>query len=294
MKKRLVCMLMAGMMITGMVSGCGDKTEIADTQVAESVSVTQTAENDELGTDAADNVQGLQSETPAENFKTKILEDGTIEIEGYTGDSEALVIPAQIDGKDVTVIGGFANHDEITSVVIPDTVKEVSDKAFQNCFGITSVKMGANVEIIGDYAFSGKFEEIELPETLKVIGKNVFYCQPFKVLNIPEQVEEIGVGAFHGISIESLTIPGNVKTIEQQAFSSCEQLENVVIEEGVESIGQAAFEYCESLKTVTIPSSVTEIDDVAFIGSTNVTIIAEPGSYAEEYANRKKIPVQNP
>ena len=58
MKKRLVCMLMVGMMITGMVSGCGDKTEIADTQVAESASVSQTAENDELGTDAADNVQG--------------------------------------------------------------------------------------------------------------------------------------------------------------------------------------------------------------------------------------------
>ena len=294
MKRRLVSMFMVGMMVTGMATGCGSEAEITDTQVPEATSVVQTGDSDVVESDTTDKAEVPQTETPAENFKTKVLEDGTIEIDSYDGDYEAIVIPAQIGGRDVTVIGGFANEDEITSVVIPDTVREISNQAFLNCFNITSVKMGANVEVIGDNAFDGEFEEITLPDTLKIIGRNAFYGQPFKTLYIPEQVEEIGAGAFHGIDVENMTIPGSVKIIEQQAFHYCDKLETVVIEEGVETIENEVFKNCTSLKTITIPSSVTSMGDSTFSECSNVTIIAEPGSYAEEFAIRNDIPVQNP
>ena len=294
MKRRLVCMLMVGMMVTGMVTGCGNEAEITDTQVPEAASVVQTEGSEAVESDTADKVEVPQTETPAENFKTRILEDGTIEIDSYDGDYEAIVIPAQIDGRDVTVIGGFANEEEITSVVIPDTVREISNNAFVNCFNITSVKMGANVEIIGDFAFGGDIEEIELPETLKIIGENAFSGMPFKIINIPSQVEEIGAGAFYGTDIESLTIPGNVKIVGKEAFYYCDKLKNVVIEEGVETIENEVFSDCTSLKTITIPSSVISMGESTFSECKDVTIIAEAGSYAEEFAIRKKIPVQNP
>ena len=294
MKRRLVSMLMVGMMVTGMATGCGNEAKITDTQVPEAASVVQTEGSEVVESDTADRVEVPQTETPAENFKTKILEDGTIEIDSYDGDYEAIVIPAQIGGRDVTVIGGFANEDEITSVVIPDTVREIADNAFVNCFNIISVKMGANVEVIGDNAFDGEFEEIVLPNTLKVIEENAFASVPLKVLSIPNQVEEIGSGAFLSADIENLTIPGNVKIVGKEAFYYCNRLENVVIEEGVEIIEDLVFENCESLKTITIPSTVTEIGEHTFNGCPNVTIIAEPGSAAEKLANTRKIPVQNP
>ena len=294
MKRRLVSMFMVGMMVTGMVTGCGNEAEITDTQVPEAASVVQTGDSDVVESDTTDKAEVPQTETPAENFKTKVLEDGTIEIDSYDGDYEAIVIPAQIGGRDVTVIGGFANEDEITSVVIPDTVREIADNAFVNCFNITSVKMGANVEVIGDNAFDGEFEEIVLPNTLKVIEENAFASVPLKVLSIPNQVEKIGSGAFLSADIEKLTIPGNVKIIGKEAFYYCDRLENVVIDEGVEIIEDLVFENCESLKTITIPSTVTEIGEHTFNGCPNVTIIAEPGSAAEKLANTRKIPVQNP
>ena len=294
MKRRLVSMFMVGMMVTGMVTGCGNEAEITDTQVPEAASVVQTGDSEVVESDTTDKAEVPQTETPAENFKTKVLEDGTIEIDSYDGDYEAIVIPAQIGGRDVTVIGGFANEDEITSVVIPDTVREIADNAFVNCFNIISVKMGAKVEVIGDNAFDGEFEEIVLPNTLKVIEENAFASVPLKVLSIPNQVEEIGSGAFLSADIENLTIPGNVKIVGKEAFYYCNRLENVVIEEGVEIIEDLVFENCESLKTITIPSTVTEIGEHTFNGCPNVTIIAEPGSAAEKLANTRKIPVQNP
>ena len=285
---------MVGMMVTGMATGCGSEVKITDTQVPEAASVVQTGDSEVVEIDTVDKVEVPQTETPAENFKTKVLEDGTIEIDSYDGDYEAIVIPAQIGGRDVTVIGGFANEDEITSVVIPDTVREIADNAFVNCFNITSVKMGANVEVIGDNAFDGEFEEIVLPNALKVIEDNAFASVPLKVLSIPNRVEEIGGGAFLSADIENLTIPGSVKMIGYQAFLYCDKLETVVIEEGVETICDEAFSDCTSLKTITIPSSVTEIGRHTFFDCKNLTIIAESGSYAEEFANSRKIPVQNP
>ena len=294
MKRRLVSMFMVGMMVTGMVTGCGNEAEITDTQVPEAASVVQTGDSEVVESDTTDKAEVPQTEIPAENFKTKVLEDGTIEIDSYDGDYEAIVIPTQIGGRDVTVIGGFANEDEITSVVIPDTVREIADNAFVNCINITSVKMGANVEVIGDNAFDGEFEEIVLPNALKVIEDNAFASVPLKVLSIPNRVEEIGGGAFLSADIENLTIPGSVKMIGYQAFLYCDKLETVVIEEGVETICDEAFSDCTSLKTITIPSSVTEIGRHTFFDCKNLTIIAESGSYAEEFANSRKIPVQNP
>ena len=77
----------------------------------------------------------------------------------------------------------------------------------------------------------------------------------------------------------------------------CNELKKVVIsliEEGVETIENEVFRDCTSLKTITIPSSVTSMGDSTFSECPNVTIIAEPGSYAEEFAIRNDIPVQNP
>ena len=66
------------------------------------------------------------------------------------------------------------------------------------------------------------------------------------------------------------------------------------IEDGVETIEDLVFQDCTSLEKVIIPPSVTQMDEHVFHGSKNVTIIAEPGSYAESYGNEQGIPVQNP
>ena len=96
MKRRLVSMFMVGMMVTGMVTGCGNEAEITDTQVPEAASIVQTGDSDVVESDTTDKAEVPQTEIPAENFKTKVLEDGTIEIDSYDGDYEAIVIPAQI------------------------------------------------------------------------------------------------------------------------------------------------------------------------------------------------------
>ena len=294
MKKKLVCMIMTGV-VAGMLGGCGDSTvtppETAAVDEAVSMQEEQTGiEEEGVATDAS--ISG--EEVSIEDFRTQINNDGTIEIDLYTGNASTVVIPDTINGIEVTQIGGFANHDELTAVVIPDTVKEISYNAFVNCFNLASVQMGANVEKIGSFAFDGCFETIELPDTLVEMGRSAFNDVSLQEVTLPVNLCTMGPGAFARIDIKTLTIPGSLKVIEEQAFSGCQKLKEVIIEDGVGTIEESAFEGCTELEKVVIPNSVTEIQEYAFWQSKKVVIVAEPGSCAEAFANQYGIPVQNP
>ena len=267
MKKKLVCMIMTGV-VAGMLGGCGGSTVSTPETAAVDETVSMQEEQtgiEEEGVATAASITG--EEVSIEDFRTQINNDGTIEIDLYTGNA--------------------------STVVIPDTVKEISYNAFVNCFNLASVQMGANVEKIGSFAFDGCFETIELPDTLVEMGRSAFNDVSLQEVKLPGNLCTMGPGAFARIDITTLTVPGSLKVIEEQAFERCELLKEVIIEDGVEVI-EKAFKNCIALEKVTIPSSVTEIEPNAFKGCKKVTIIAEPGSYAETFANEKGIPVQNP
>lgn len=292
--KGITVTMMAGMLITA----CGSKETGGTTpEVIEKTSQESAEGEDKAEQENTKEAEGKASAAEAvtvtsEDFVVTSLDDGTAMISRYSGEAESIIIPEEISGMPVTIIGGhtFGNHDELKSVVIPDSVIEIQESAFSNCFELKNVIMSKNVERIGTYAFSGpKLKEIELPDTLKEIGDSAFISCDMINITLPEGLEIIDEGAFCTNSIETLTIPKNVKKIEYQAFAYCKQLKTVVIEDGVEVIGEKAFCNCDLLESVTIPASVTEMIK-PFVNSNNVTIYTTAGSYAETWAEENNVP----
>ena len=72
--------------------------------------------------------------------------------------------------------GAFMNNEHVKKIVLPDTVTEIGDAAFQGCTAL---------------------EEVVLPKGLDKIGQLMFYgCDSLTTLEIPETVESIGLFAF--------------------------------------------------------------------------------------------------
>ena len=67
------------------------------------------------------------------DYSYQILDDGTVEITGYSGSDTELVIPGEIEGL---------------------AVSSIDDGAFESCISVISVFISSNVKHIGKYAFN--------------------------------------------------------------------------------------------------------------------------------------------
>lgn len=252
---------------------------------------------------------GLES-TPEEYFTTTSYSYG-VKITAYSSSGPTdVVIPCQINGKDVLAIGTSGTNpvfkSTITSVKLNKDMQFIGDYAMSTS-GITSMHITKNVTEIGDRAFykatSLKTLTFENDPSLTSIGQFAFSNTGIESLNMPDTVSSIGVNAFEHTSnlssvsissrlsvipkyafqfsgITTLTIPSNISSIEDYAFRSNTSMSHLSIEEGPYKIATYAFSYNTSLSYVYIPSSVTTMDRYSFYGSKNIQLLYNYSSVA--------------
>ena len=117
------------------------------------------------------------------------------------------------------------------NTVIPpsQTLWEIGNLAFDNCYGLEKFEIPSSVKIIGDGAFfccSG-LKEINIPSSVKVIGYQAFLGTSLEHIEIPSSVTEIGGQAFYSSGLEKIKIPSSVMTIGHEAFADCSRLKCV-------------------------------------------------------------------
>lgn len=94
-------------------------------------------------------------------------------------------IPSRHNGVNVTKIGekAFYSLKQITSVVIPESVKIIGAQAFWGCENIKAIVLPSTVEVIGERAFAYclYLESISINTSIKKLDMRVFeYCYSLK------------------------------------------------------------------------------------------------------------------
>ena len=130
----------------------------------------------------------------------------------YCSNLEYLYLGRNIDNNHS--ISPFGKLKYLSTVEIGDSVTDMSDiSCFSQCTGLTSIKIGKNVESIGASEFYGctSLTSIVIPDKVKTIGSNAFYgCKSLSSITIGESVEKIE-GPFYGCtSLTSITLPKSV------------------------------------------------------------------------------------
>lgn len=157
-------------------------------------------------------------------------------------------------------------------VVVPGWVKEIPENAFENCKNVQTVEICEGTEIIRANAFNEctHLISVQIPETVTQIERKAFRkCYALQTVNLPKSLTRIGA----------------------QAFIFCHNITSITIPDSVEELVFGAFEYCIGLETVIIPMSVKDIWNDVFRGCEKLTIHAPAGSYAEQFAKEKGIPI---
>ena len=154
---------------------------------------------------------------------------------------------------DGTKIVGFALGCGATTYAIPDGITVVGDSAFYMS-SLTSVTIPDSVKEFEDFAFSSNenLVSINIPAGVTAIPPGAFeYCIAIEDITLPDSITSIGDYAFYGCeSLECITIPNNVTTIGELVFEWCAGLTSVTIPAKVSSIGKRAFYNCANLDVV--------------------------------------------
>lgn len=196
--------------------------------------------------------------------------DGEITIKKYKGDSKSVRIPAEIDGKPVTVIGSYSfEYSKIRKLIIPEGVTAIKRGAFKDCKKLEDIVFPESIISI-EFPFDGvpsPWLKNKREENPFVIVNNILIdgANCFGEVNIPEEVTIIGAYAFSSnTKITSIKLPDNLTAIESCAFMNCTSLTDIVIPDSVKKIGSYAFDGCKVLENVTFPNHEIEMGNEIF------------------------------
>lgn len=93
----------------------------------------------------------------------------------------------------------YVNGEEITELVIPESVNRIEDYSFYNRKNLQKLILSEGVKSIGKYAFYGcsNIEDLQISSSLKKIDDDAFNgCEKLSELDFPLSIDTIGIRAF--------------------------------------------------------------------------------------------------
>ena len=201
----------------------------------------------------------------------------------------------------------YLNDNEITDLVIPETVSSIGYFAFHGCSNLTSVTIPNSVTSIGTYAFVGcsgltnvtclattppsiasyTFEtthyhnaSLMVPKGYRDVYMSADYWKNFTTIYELNDVLVVD-GIYYNITGDN-TAEVTYKDTDFNSYNGDIVIPEAVTLNGVTysvtAIGDYAFKDCSALTSVTIPNSVTTIGDYAFSGCSGLTNVTIPNS----------------
>ena len=265
------------------------------------LALTLTVACDGNGNDDDDNSSGEYIEF--DGFAYRLNDDGETYkfVEVLDKTIASVTVPATVDGKSVTSIGGYAfdsapnvkevtvsegivkleegafASSKVTTVVLPNSLEVIGSSAFANCNSLTSVTIGSGVKSVGYGAFGycTSLTSVALGDSVETLDYNIFEgCAKLERLELPFLGKSLGGETYSlwRLFAGELGVPSTLKTVKihsgvigSNAFIQCpDTLTNIVLGEKVSEISENAFSLSSGLVEIVVPNSVTKIGASAF------------------------------
>ncbi len=218
----------------------------------------------------------------AQDYEYTVLQDGTAAVTSADPSIVKAEIPARIDGYTVSTLadGCFDDHENLQTVVFPDTITTISDNAFKDCAALGSISIPGSVTDLGEFMFEGctSLTEILVEDdntayddedgVLYTIDKTILIRYPAAKADVEYTVSEfcttISPWAFTDCTkLQKLDLPA-VTAIGADAFFCAQSLQTVNMSDGLTELVGATFAYCVNLRKITLPSTLQTIGDKCF------------------------------
>lgn len=170
----------------------------------------------------------------AEIYTGKLGDDITWELDSETGVLDVKGKGLMYSECDPADFGDT----KVTKINIGEGIKTVTQAITQligypNFYNVEEVNLPSTLKEIGKDAFFGAvaLKSITLPDGLITIGDYAFWdCNKVTEIHFPSSLTSIGYQAFTLLSIKELYIPSTLTQIGAGAFGGCSELESIVVD----------------------------------------------------------------
>lgn len=141
----------------------------------------------------------------------------------------------------------------LTSIVIPENVTSIGEQSFSYCNDLTSVTLNEQITTLPSYAFSycDALEEITLPESITTIEDYCFLsCTSLNNIQWSTNLKSIGNSAFLNTGLTQVMLPEQLESIDNSAFSECNNLTSITIPSSVKTVNTFIFYRCYNLTSI--------------------------------------------
>ena len=194
----------------------------------------------------------------------------------YNGNAEEITVPSNVG----YLADAFKGNDNITKLVIPETVKGICDSAFAGCYSLIDIDIAKTISDIGAGAFDDTVWLVCQKQDFVTVGNGVLikYNGTDENVVIGSDVKYIS-GAFYGNkTVKNVTVPVTVKNVTYGTFTDCKSLESVEFK-GMDTVLAGGLFYdCDKLKKVILPSGLKMIPDNLFYGCLKLEQVNIPGT----------------
>ncbi|MBQ8180565.1 MAG: leucine-rich repeat protein [Ruminococcus sp.] len=202
-------------------------------------------------------------------------------ITGYEGSADAVAIPEEVYGVPVTSIGKLNADGPIGTLVLPSTVTEIEDGAFDDITGLAAIDIDGESE---NYTSeNGVLYNKDMSELILYP-----YAKQDTSFVIPDTVTKIAPNAISSVlALEELTVGAGITSVGTDTFSSCPNLRSLVISASVESIDVEAVKKNSSVESFTVSEENTaysSADGILFNKDASALICFPPNKSGASYA----------
>jgi len=229
------------------------------------------------------------------NLEFKPIKKGTEYAVSLDWDSniiDDIEVPATYNGLPVTAIKAEGFWYSVGSIKLPDSIKSIGYKAFEDNRELKGIDFPGGLTSIGYSAFKNcGLTSVFIPEKIKNVGNPQAFSSCVDLAGIEVSPKNKALTGEGNCLIEIKTgkllcgcktsvIPYYVTSIDFHAFFGCSGLTEIIIPDSVTEIGGFAFSKCSNLSKLTIPAGVN-IKGFAFRDTENITEIFFNGDKAE-------------
>lgn len=202
-------------------------------------------------------------------YKIVTLENGKqeVHITGLTTHKNRIVVPEKIEGLPVVELVDRALYMDRSDYASDGTYSEWDIPGYKDLF-ITEIELPKTLKRIGKEALANHLiEKISLPDGLEEIGQMAFSSNNLTTIAIPASVKKIGGDIVSGNRIKTYSLPPSFKKSESKKSGNF--LYEKFLRNGKTEIRITGHTFKKAQTKITVPNQinglpVTEIGDYAF------------------------------